>query len=74
MTASEDSGKAAWVLSLDDEQIEKIENDDIAVLETDDQLFLVAHNDHEDGLMRAVEDSAEESDTPLRIHEVTRRE
>ena len=74
MTASEDSGKAAWVLSLNDEQIEKIENDDIAVLETDNELFLVVHNDNEDGALRAVEESVEESDVPLRVHEVTRRE
>ena len=51
-----DTGKNAWLLSLTDEQIEQLQNDDIAVVETDGHVFITVHSEHAEEAREAVAD------------------
>jgi len=65
-----ESGKNAWLLSLTDEQIEQLQNDDIAVIETDDRVFIAVHAEHAEEARAAVADG----DAELVEREVVKRD
>ncbi|TKX35133.1 hypothetical protein EXE51_15780 [Halorubrum sp. CGM5_25_10-8B] len=49
-----ETGKNAWLLSLTDEQVEQLRNDDIAVVETESHVFITVHSDHAEEAREAV--------------------
>ena len=49
-----ETGKDAWLLSLTDEQIEQLRNDDIAVVETEGCVFITVHSEHAEEARKAV--------------------
>lgn len=51
-----DTGKDAWLLSLTDEQIGQLQNDDIAVIETDDRVFITIHSSNAEEARAAITD------------------
>ncbi|OYR48831.1 hypothetical protein DJ73_18830 [Halorubrum sp. Ea1] len=51
-----DTGKDAWLLSLTDEQIEQLQNDDIAVIATEGCVFIAVHSEHAEEARKAVAD------------------
>lgn len=49
-----ETGKNAWLISLTDEQVEQLRNDDIAVVETEGCVFITVHSDHAEEAREAV--------------------
>jgi len=64
-----DAGKDAWLLSLTDEQIEQLQNDDIAVIGTEVCVFITVHSEHAEEAREAVADG----DAELVTREVVER-
>ena len=65
-----ETGKNAWLLSLTDEQVEQLRNDDIAVIETESHVFITVHSDHAEEAREAVADG----DAELVTREVVDRD
>lgn len=59
-----------YVISLDDEQLDAIANDDVGVIRTEGAQYLVVHADHEGEAIDAVEDA----DVEVRKQQVIERE
>jgi len=48
--------KEAYLVSLSEQQIEQIQNDDIAIVDTDDLMFVMVPREHETEALEAVSD------------------
>jgi hypothetical protein len=67
---SADEGKHAYLLSLTDEQLEQLQNDDIAVVDTDEEKFVFVRKDHESEAI----DHLHAADVEVSVQEVTDRD
>lgn len=65
-----ETGKNAWLLSLTEEQVEQLRNDDIAVVETESHVFITVHSDRAEEAREAVADG----DAELVTREVVDRD
>lgn len=65
-----DGGIKGYILSVTDEQLDAIADNDVAVIETETARYLLVHTDHEDEAIAA----AEGSDADVVQQEVKRRE
>lgn len=63
-------GKHAYLVSLTAEQIEQLQNDDIAVVDTEESKFVFVPREHESEALRAVS----EGDVEIFKQEVTERD
>lgn len=70
MTDNNDEGKEAFLVSLTSDQIEQLQNDDIAVVETEDFKFVMVPREHESEALDAVS----EGDAEVVSREVTDRD
>lgn len=61
--------KHAYLLSLTDEQLEQLQNDDIAVVDTNDEKFVFVRKDHESDAIEHVH----AADVEVSVQEVTER-
>jgi len=67
---SESEGKHAYLLSLTEKQLEQLQNDDIAIVDTERERFVFVKKQHEDEAIAHL-DSA---DVEISVQEVTERD
>lgn len=60
----------ATLLTVDDEQLEAVQNDDIATIETDDEIYVLVRSEHSEAALEILT----ERDTPIEQREVIARD
>jgi hypothetical protein len=67
---TDENGKHAYLISLTEEQIEQLQDDDIAVVNTESEKFVFVRKDHESEAI----DHLHGADVEVTTQEVTERE
>lgn len=62
--------KTAYLVSLTTDQLDQLQNDDIAVVDTDDERFVLVASEHESEAIEAVQTA----DLTMRLREVVARD